>query len=131
LLRSEECNNPGTWGLPGGNVEEIDGPDPLRTAERESTEELGHLPSEYKIVGNFVVRRGKYMQKAFTIYIAIVPPEIKEAYRPQLNKEHRHWSWFELSCLPLTQDIHPWVGTLLYKHKKEVLQLLSPEAEKL
>lgn len=42
LLRHSQHNN-NTWGLPGGNVEQLD-LDLLETARREGTEEMGELP---------------------------------------------------------------------------------------
>ena len=42
LLRNSQHNN-NTWGLPGGNVEQLD-LDLLETARREGTEEMGELP---------------------------------------------------------------------------------------
>ena len=42
LLRNSQHNN-NTWGLPGGNAEQLD-MDLMQTAVRESTEEMGELP---------------------------------------------------------------------------------------
>ena len=53
LLRSGK-HNASTWGLPGGNVEAGDR-DLQATAEREATEELGHLP-EYSISSSVLTK---------------------------------------------------------------------------
>ena len=53
LLRNSQHNN-NTWGLPGGNVEQLD-QDLLHTATRESTEEMGQLP-EFEVLAEIKTR---------------------------------------------------------------------------
>lgn len=53
LLRDSKHNN-NTWGLPGGNQEQLD-PDLMQTALREGTEEMGSLP-EFEVLTEIKTR---------------------------------------------------------------------------
>lgn len=56
LLRRRSKHNHNTWGLPGGNMDDEDEGDLLRTALREGVEELGQLPASYTQVGAMLTK---------------------------------------------------------------------------
>ncbi|GLC33887.1 hypothetical protein PLESTB_000814700 [Pleodorina starrii] len=96
LRRSEDSGNPGTWGLPGGNADAADGGQLLTTAMREAREELGELPPGLEVLGSVLTRRGKSLQKHYTVFVASIPGAARAAYRPTLNDEHTEWRWLDL-----------------------------------
>ncbi|KXZ55430.1 hypothetical protein GPECTOR_3g80 [Gonium pectorale] len=96
LKRSENSGNAGTWGLPGGNADPEDGGDLLKTAEREAREEIGELPGNMKVLGSVLTRRGKSLQKHYTIFLAAIPVAQRSSYAPRLNAEHTDWRWVDL-----------------------------------
>lgn len=89
-LRSSGVRNPGTWGLPGGALEE--GESPESGARREAAEELGFTgPMELQPA---------YVFKAegFTYYnfVGIVGSEFEAI----LDWENDSAEWFDLDALP-------------------------------
>ncbi|PNH11842.1 hypothetical protein TSOC_001275, partial [Tetrabaena socialis] len=97
LKRSAASGNPGSWGLPGGNADEVDGGKLLETAEREAREEVGALPSGLHVAGSVLTRRGKALQKHYTVFIAHAPSAARAAYLPTLNEEHTEWRWVDMA----------------------------------
>ncbi len=41
-------------------------------------------------------RRGKALQKHYTVILATIPGADRAAYRPRLNDEHTEWRWLDL-----------------------------------
>ncbi|GIM15874.1 hypothetical protein Vretimale_18556 [Volvox reticuliferus] len=41
-------------------------------------------------------RRGKSLQKHYTVFLVSVPGADRAAYRPALNGEHTEWRWLDL-----------------------------------
>ncbi|KAG2496564.1 hypothetical protein HYH03_005386 [Edaphochlamys debaryana] len=97
LKRSEASGNPGSWGLPGGNADPEDAGDLLKTALREAGEEIGALPEGLQVRGSILTRRGKALQKRYTIFICTIPPPSRAAYQPTLNDEHTDWRWLDVN----------------------------------
>ena len=58
-LRSQDVTEPGLWGIPGGHAEQ--GESALDTAIIEATEELGPLPTQFDIVGEYTSRDSAYI----------------------------------------------------------------------
>lgn len=95
LLRSEDCNEPHTWNVPGGHVERYE--TPYEAAQRELVEETGYQgPLDWS--GEVLDVRGRYC-----ILIASAPKE----FTPSLNWEHTDWDWFSLDDLPDEEDCYP------------------------
>ena len=51
-----------------------------------------------------VARRGKRLQKHYTVFLASVSDTDRDSYVPRLNHEHRAWRWFSL------QQMQPTIG---------------------
>ena len=58
LLQRTSKNNFGTWGLPGGNVDDTDA-DLLEVATREAKEEMGEQLPHFQVVESVLTKRGK------------------------------------------------------------------------
>jgi 8-oxo-dGTP pyrophosphatase MutT (NUDIX family) len=117
LERSENVEDPGLWGIPGGAVgdgsysDDVDSPDfpedVLRDrAFTEAEEELGHLPEHDREEGSHTVRNNKF---PYTTFLAVVTPQQKMAISRniQLNWESNDFQWFRADFLP--ENIHPGV----------------------
>jgi len=92
LERSPYVEEPGTWGIPGGAIpQEEDGSfmDAQESAEKETEEELGFLPS-YTLVDQYVFESGSFR---YTTFIAKVSPDAVELDF-YLNWENDAWHWF-------------------------------------
>ncbi|KAL6767139.1 hypothetical protein ACKKBG_A38745 [Auxenochlorella protothecoides x Auxenochlorella symbiontica] len=111
LKRANTKHNLGAWGLPGGNVEAGD-ESLLATAVREAVEEVGVLPP-FTISGEIKTVRGKRGQKHFTVFIATLLPEDRQAWTPVLNHEHSEFQWYPVPGLCAgTLPLHPVVDKL-------------------
>jgi len=130
LLRSEECRNPCTWGLPGGNTDGRD-TDRLETAVRESREEMGKLPV-FTLISRLETYRGKRFQKHFTVFVASVTESDRQEYVPTLNKEHTDYRWFPYDTLGEQPELHPVLHRLMTDSGtklKEALRAVRIEQE--
>lgn len=115
-LRSSGVRNPGTWGLPGGALEE--GESPESGARREAAEELGFTgPMELQPA---------YVFKAegFTYYnfVGIVGSEFESV----LDWENDAAGWFDLDDLP--SPLHFGVQKLL-QHSQDLISSIVEEAQ--
>ena len=63
----------GQMGFPGGMMEEKDGEDPMRTALRETEEEIGLFPEMVTILGHLRTRRTYTTGITVTPFVASVP----------------------------------------------------------
>ena len=57
-------------------------------------------------------RRGKKLQKHYTVILCEVDVATRAAFQPQLNSEHREARWWPLAGLPPPQQMHPVVVCL-------------------
>lgn len=90
VLRSAKVRNPGTWGPPGGAMEE--GESPQQGAAREIREEVGYG-------GPLDLRPGHvFTAPGFTYhnFVGLVGGE----FEPVLNWESSDAGWFDLDALP-------------------------------
>lgn len=110
LLRSEECNEPGTWGLPGGKIDEREN---ARTAAiRELEEETGwDGPVSVLKEPIFIFEEPDF---EFLTYFGCIDDE----FDPQLNWESADAGWFSLGKLP--SPLHFGVAALMREQKKAV-----------
>lgn len=82
-LRSEEVNEPGTWGVWGGAIDYKE--DPLSAARRESREEAGYT-GEIEFKKLYVYRKDGF---TYTTFLGDVPHE----FEPRLNWESSASRW--------------------------------------
>lgn len=97
LLRND-AKHPGTWGLPGGKIEE--GETLLGGMERECTEELGSFPTYQRLVPieKFTSSDNKFVYHTF---VCVVDTE----FVPVLNDEHLGYAWIDEGTWP--KPLHP------------------------
>jgi 8-oxo-dGTP pyrophosphatase MutT (NUDIX family) len=110
LLRSEECNEPLTWGLPGGK---IDAGENARTAAiRELEEEAGwDGPVTVMKEPIFIFEEPGF---EFLTYFGYIERE----FEPQLNWESGDGDWFALGKLP--SPLHFGVAALMRERKSAI-----------
>ena len=110
LQRSDRVLQPGTWGIPGGAVPEIDGTlamTPLDSALKEVEEEIGFVP-HFEPIGN-VVMRDPDSDFRYTTFVALVD----EQFKPKLNWEHDDWGWFTIDEAFHALSLHPGLESFL------------------
>lgn len=89
-LRSKDVNEPNTWGIIGGMIE--DGESPKQAAKREVREEAS-------VYGNYPLKLLYiYKDKSFSYYDFLVI--VKEKFVPKPSYEMVKFKWFELNNLP-------------------------------
>lgn len=97
LVRGKDSGNPGTLGLPGGNLDE--GEDSWAACARECEEEIGGamppgFDAEAAKVRPMVTRRGKALQKEYTVFAANC--DSTKGWTPTLNDEHSAHAWVDI-----------------------------------
>lgn len=97
LLRNDP-KYPGSWGLPGGKIE--DGETLLGGMERECTEELGQFPSYLKLVP---LEKFTSPDEKFEYYTWICT--VCQEFTPLLNDEHLGYAWINEGQWP--RPLHP------------------------
>lgn len=105
-LRSAEVQDPGVWGIPGGQVEE--GERDLDAAFAETAEEVGSIPSQIEIIGDHVYKAKGF---TFTTYHVTITGSSADAWKPTLNWESDDWGWFSINDRP--KNLHPGVVAVL------------------
>jgi len=108
LERSWQVEDPGVWGISGGALDWEDR-NAIQGAVRESREELGKLPSGYKVIGKAVFQRGSWK---YTTFVCRVAEDVADSYHPTLNWENDDYGWFDEDDLSYL-DIHPGVEYVL------------------
>jgi 8-oxo-dGTP pyrophosphatase MutT (NUDIX family) len=89
--RSEEVEQPGTWGTWGGAIDA--GEDPETAARREAAEETGRRATIQRMVPLFVFRKGSFR---YSNFLAVVDHE----FTPRLGWETQDYRWCELDRWP-------------------------------
>lgn len=103
VKRSQEVNEPGTWGIIGGAIDP--GENPLEAALREAEEEIGVSSTRgLRLVPAFVFSQGDFRYHNF---LGVVPKE----FEPRLNWEADGYVWASLDGLP--GNLHFGVKALL------------------
>ena len=103
VKRKEETKYPGLWTTPGG-FGKTNGPynneDPLNTAVRETTEELGAVPRGNLYITQFIYQQGNLHYHTFILQT--LPSERTEFTR-RLNHEVSDSKWFKIRNRGLLQ----------------------------
>jgi 8-oxo-dGTP pyrophosphatase MutT (NUDIX family) len=107
--RSDEVQEPDTWGTWGGAIDE--GESPISTLAREISEEAGYRKA-YSIIPLVVFKHSS----GFTYYnfLAIVQKE----FNPRLNYETQGYAWVEYGHWP--RPLHPGAKFLLEKSARDI-----------
>ena len=95
LLRTD-AKNPGNWGIPGGKIHT--GETLLEGIIRECEEEIGHFPSDAKLVPI-----QKFINHSFTYHTFFC--EVADEFIPILNEEHCGYAWVGEDQYP--KPLHP------------------------
>ena len=72
-----------------------------------------------------LTKRGKRLQKHYTVFVCAVPLAARDAYKPTLNAEHSQWRWTAAADLRGRDDLHPVVYRTLHDHWPTVEPLIS------
>jgi 8-oxo-dGTP pyrophosphatase MutT (NUDIX family) len=114
--RSENVEQPGTWGTWGGAIDE--GEDPAQAVRRELAEEAGYTGA-MRLVPLYVFKH----RSGFTYYnfLAIVEQE----FQPKIDWETQGWDWVEYGAWP--SPLHPGLKAVLSDpHSVEVMRRATP-----
>lgn len=97
LVRNDP-KHPGTWGLPGGKIE--DGETLMQAIERECQEEMGSIPAYSRLVPleKFTSADGGFVYHTFFC-------SVDSEFTPVLNDEHLGWAWIASGHWP--RPMHP------------------------
>ena len=95
LLRTD-AKNPGNWGIPGGKIDK--GETLLEGIIRECEEEIGHYPSDAKLVPI-----QKFINHSFTYHTFFC--QLADEFIPTLNEEHCGYAWVGEVQYP--KPLHP------------------------
>jgi 8-oxo-dGTP pyrophosphatase MutT (NUDIX family) len=97
-LMRNDAKHPGSWGLPGGRIEENE---TLKDAMfRECNEELGFVPDFMRLVPieKFTTVDGKFAYHTFYC-------SVENEFTPILNSEHLGYAWINSGTWP--KPMHP------------------------
>jgi 8-oxo-dGTP pyrophosphatase MutT (NUDIX family) len=108
-------NEPGTWGIPGGRVD--DGEEPHEAAIRELEEEAGYDGEVYMSAGPLMVYEKPGF--AYFTFVGIVDDE----FEPELNWESDEAGWFTLDELP--EPLHFGVAELVAKGGPAIAEIVE------
>ena len=95
LLRTDS-KNPGSWGIPGGKIEE--GETLFDGLVRECSEEISYFPSDAKLIPI-----QKFVNYSFVYHTFFC--EVESEFIPVLNEEHMGYAWVTGSQYP--KPLHP------------------------
>ena len=114
LLRPD-AKNPGNWGIPGGKIDK--GETLLEGIIRECEEEIGHFPSDAKLVPI-----QKFINHSFTYHTFFC--EVADEFIPVLNEEHCGYAWVGDNQYP--KPLHPGLfSTVNFDVVQEKLKTLT------
>lgn len=97
LLRNDP-RHPGTWGLPGGKID--DGETLIQAIERECREEMGSMPEYIRLAP---LEKFTSADKGFAYHTFFC--SVENEFVPVLNDEHVGWAWIASGHWP--KPMHP------------------------
>lgn len=116
LLRNDP-KHPGTWGLPGGKIE--DNETLLDAMYRECTEELGSMPNYTRLVP---IEKFTSPDSGFAYHTFFCSVETE--FKPILNDEHSGWAWIAAGQWP--KPMHPGLwSTINFDAVREKVEKLT------
>ena len=116
LLRNRSKYS-GTWGLPGGKIEE--GESIVDGLYREIDEEMGSVPTFHKTIPIETFTSDDYYFNYHTFLVTV-----SDEFIPQLNEEHRGYAWVDIADHP--KPLHPGVwNTFKFEVVLEKLKTLE------
>jgi 8-oxo-dGTP pyrophosphatase MutT (NUDIX family) len=120
-LRSDQVNEPNTWSLLGGKMD--DDENPKESAKREVWEETGYSgSSKISLLHTFKYKKFRYFN-----HLMIIPRE----FTPKLNWEHTAYQWVEFGQWP--EPLHFGIADVI-KHTgdkiQHVVELIKKKKEK-
>ncbi len=114
----------GTWGLPGGKSKM--GEDEFATAKRETEEEIGRMPTQYRRIGRYEEKDGLHL---WTTFIMRVPSPFGNI---KLSREHTEWKWIPINTIQgyklhnnLKDDIKRYIKAISLQIPKSFKEWLS------
>lgn len=108
LKRAQTAGNGGTWGLPGGRLD--NGESRYEAACRESREEMRRVPP-HQVADALTVSRGR---RRYDVFVCRARRRLQRAWRPDLNPEHVDYRWADLRwCRSNLEQLHPVVRELV------------------
>jgi len=120
LLR-DQTKYSGTWGLPGGKVENKE--TIIAGLYREISEEIGSTPEFLKVIPIETFTSNDYYFNYHTYLITVA-----KEFIPTLNKEHRGYAWVNINDYP--RPLHPGVwNTFKFAVVQEKLMTLESTLE--
>jgi 8-oxo-dGTP pyrophosphatase MutT (NUDIX family) len=120
-LRSEEVDQPGTWGVIGGKVDEGE-TNPKEAAMREFEEEMGFSldGASLELINVFNSRekdeKGRNLFNYYT-FVAYLQHELPELETREYGWETDTCKWFSIEELELARNLHFGVKDLLKRKK--------------
>ena len=117
-LRSSLVNEPGTWGIPGGAIDEDESPS--TAARRELQEELGYS-GPVRLIAGHVFEAEDFQYHNF---IGVVPDEFEASF----NWENDDAEWFDIDGLP--SPLHFGVSALLSNSEQLIRRTIEKARNK-
>jgi len=105
--RSDEVEEPNTWGTWGGAIDENE--NPMSAAAREAQEETGVVSDPRNIIPMYVFKHPSGFQ--YFNFLVIISTE----FEPQLNWESQGFAWFDFGEWP--KPLHHGTADLLNDQK--------------
>ena len=108
LKRAPHTGNGGTWGLPGGRLDNQEAA--YAAAFREATEEMSSVPP-HGLVGELAIQRA---HRRYEIFAGRTPKKTQRIWVPKLNSEHVAHTWATQKwCRENRPRLHPILEVLL------------------
>ena len=108
LKRAKRSRNGGTWGLPGGRLDEYESL--YGCAHRESVEEMQSVP-KHGVIGQITVNRTR---RPYAIFACRSRKKHLRNWKPALNHEHVDWRWVDFAWVRSHRHkLHPVLQNLI------------------